>query len=315
MLIGLLWLQQAIFLVGDAGALTETQVRKYTIFWQKHAHKEDVLIWLGDNIYPRGHDGSPRAVRRWNRLLAVSRAFPGKVYALAGNHDWKSGIAGLLREDRDLPLLPPPGQIGPAALENPPWLLIALDSELYIQTGGKAFPWQALDSLVVAAHKKNLHPLLLLHHPPKTAGAHGGYFPLGAHVFPLRILSRYLYLPLPGLGTAFILLRKAAHHPTDLSYPTYRQLSQELLRRVDSLAVPTYIASGHDHNLQVHRLGTSSWMIVSGSGCKTEPVSRRRATWARATVGLWHLTPTTLAAYALTQPDQPIWKFPEIAVP
>ncbi len=183
MLIGLLWLQQAIFLVGDAGALTETQVRKYTIFWQKHAHKEDVLIWLGDNIYPRGHDGSPRAVRRWNRLLAVSRAFPGKVYALAGNHDWKSGIAGLLREDRDLPLLPPPGQIGPAALENPPWLLIALDSELYIQTGGKAFPWQALDSLVVAAHKKTFTPSCSCIIPLRQRGLMGGTFLLALMCF------------------------------------------------------------------------------------------------------------------------------------
>lgn len=313
--LGLLWLQQTVFLVGDAGALTAAQARKYMIFWQRHAHKQDILVWLGDNVYPRGHDGSRRAARRWNRLVAVSRAFPGKVYALAGNHDWKSGIAGLSREEKDITLFPPPGQIGPATREHLPWLLIALDSELYIQTGGKDFPWQTLDSLVVTARKKNLYPLLLLHHPIKTAGAHGGYFPLGAHLFPLRIMSRYLYLPLPGLGTVLVLLRKAAHHPTDLSHPAYRQLSQELLRRIDSLAVPVYIASGHDHNLQAHRIGPGAWVIVSGSGCKTEPVARRRTTWAQATVGLWHLTPTTLAAYSLTNPEQPIWKFPETAVP
>jgi len=295
---GVLWLQVQIFAVGDAGALTERQVRLYEKHWQTQATAKDILIWLGDNLYPAGYTGTKRAKRRWDRLVRVSRRFPGKVYLTPGNHDWKAGLVGLLRCERDLPHLPPPGEMGPSMMQHGPYALIFLDSELYIQTGGKDFVWARFDSLLSALSDTTL-AVIILHHPPITAGLHGGYFPVSAHLFPLRTLSRYLYVPLPGLGTVFVWLRKAARHPTDQGYPTYQALADSLRRRAQNSHRRLVFLSGHDHNLQVHQVGQGTF-IVSGSGCKTEPVAHRKALWAKARVGYWTGTPHHWEACALS---------------
>ncbi|MCS7296968.1 MAG: metallophosphoesterase [Bacteroidia bacterium] len=308
-----LWVQQ-IFAVGDAGALTDRQVQLYERFWRAHAQPNDLLIWLGDNLYPAGHRETPRDRRRWRRVVAVSRAFPGVACATPGNHDWKAGIEGLHRQAKDIPHYPAPGSSEPETLSAGIWRLCFIDSELFIRSGGRTFRWQRLDSLL-STFPPDALVLIVLHHPPRTAGAHGGSFPFTAHLFPLRILSPYLYVPLPLLGTLLIWVRKYARHPTDLSYPAYAMLAESLLVRASRIPQPLFLLSGHEHNLQVHRIEPKKWALVSGSGCKTEPVARRKALWARSVVGLWKLTPTSLEAYALVQPTHPIWKYTESAVP
>lgn len=303
----LVWMQVQIFAVGDAGALTERQVRLYKQHWQAAATEQDILVWLGDNIYPAGLTGSRRSRRRWARVVEVSRSFPGKVYITPGNHDWKAGLNGLLQSDRDLPYWPSPGSMGPAWARVGPYLLIFLDSELYIQAGGQGFAWARLDSLL-ANVADTLLPVVILHHPPLTAGLHGGHFPLGAHLFPLRTLSRYLYVPLPGLGSVFIWLRKAVRHPTDQAYPAYRALADSLRHRAIRSHRPLVFLSGHDHNLQVHRHGQGTF-IVSGSGCKTEPVARRRALWAKAQVGYWIGQKERWDAYALSTRPKLLYRY------
>lgn len=314
MLIAFFWLQQ-VFAVGDAGALSERQVRQYEHFWKAHAQKGDILLLLGDNLYPAGYRGTRRDSRRWGRLVRVARAFPGEVWAVPGNHDWKAGIEGILRQAKDIPHKPSPGYRGPDTLIRGPFVFWFLDSEPCIQAAeGIDTIGKHLDALL-SGISSSQRAILVLHHPPLTVGSHGGYFPLSAHIFPLRVLSPYLYLPLPGIGTAFVLLRKAAKHPTDKTHPGYAALAESLLVRARRAPFPLMLLSGHDHNLQIHALGSQKWAIVSGSGCKTESVARRKATWARAVVGLWKISPSFVEAYAVSDPDKPIWKFVEPAVP
>ncbi len=303
---GLVWVQVQIFAVGDAGALTERQARLYKRHWQAAATDKDILVWLGDNLYPAGFTGSRRSRRRWARLLEVSRSFPGKVYVTPGNHDWKAGLKGLQTCAQDLPHLPPLGEMGPAWAMAGSYLLIFIDSELYIRKGGHGFSWGRIDSLLVQV-PDTVWPVIVLHHPPLTAGLHGGFFPLGAHLFPLRTLSRYLYVPLPGLGTVLVWLRKAAHHPTDQGYPAYQALADSLRHRATHSNRSLVFLSGHDHNLQVHQSGRGTF-IVSGSGCKTEPVARKKARWAKARVGYWVGTPQQWNAYALSPQPKLLYK-------
>ncbi|MCX8112698.1 MAG: metallophosphoesterase [Bacteroidia bacterium] len=311
--IGLVWLQQ-IFAVGDAGALSSRQVRLYQRFWTKHAQPGDILIWLGDNLYPAGHQNRVRDRRRWERLLAVSRSFPGIVVATPGNHDWKAGLSGLRRQAKDIRHLPDPDSSQVETLIVGRYRFLFIDSERYIRNGGQGFDWQRVDALISQIPASSFF-FFVLHHPPRTAGAHGGYFPFSAHLFPLRLLHPFLYLPLPVVGTALIAVRKAVRHPTDQRYPTYASLADSLLGRAHRLAQPVLFLSGHDHNLQIHRLSENKYAIVSGSGCKTEPLTPKKALWGKAVVGLWKLSPHSLEAYALRQPDKPIWKFPDFAVP
>lgn len=289
-------------------------MRLYERFWSFHARKGDILLWLGDNLYPAGHRDKARDRRRWARLVIVSRSFPGTVIATPGNHDWKAGIQGLLRQEKDIRHAPPPGSLAPETLIIGRWHFLFIDSELYIQSAGRDFPWEKTDALLHSLSPADT-VLIILHHPPYTAGAHGGNFPLSAHLFPLRVLSSYFYLPLPGVGTLLIFARKAARHPTDKSHPSYTALAESLLVRAKRLPQTVFFLSGHDHNLQIHRLGEKVWAIVSGSGCKTEPLSRRKALWGRAIIGLWKITPQTIEAYALRDPERPLWKFATSVVP
>ena len=61
------------------------------------------------------------------------------------------------------------------------------------------------------------HVFVVGHHPPASGGPHGGYFPLVDHVFPLREFRKWLWLPLPIIGSAYPLARQNGISPQDLS--------------------------------------------------------------------------------------------------
>ena len=46
------------------------------------------------------------------------------------------------------------------------------------------------------------HVVVVAHHPMVTGGSHGGHFTWRHHVFPLRAYKKWLWLPLPGIGSA-----------------------------------------------------------------------------------------------------------------
>ncbi|MDW8133508.1 MAG: metallophosphoesterase [Bacteroidia bacterium] len=304
---------QQIFAVGDVGALTEGQVRLYERFWQLHASKEDLLVLLGDNLYPAGYRGTLRDKKRWERVVRMTRVFPGRVCATPGNHDWKAGEQGLLHQATFIPHYPSVGLVGPETLFWNSWRLIFVDSELYMRQTQKHYSvWEKVDSL---GKVESLATIFVLHHPPLTAGVHGGNYPLILHIFPLLSFRSCLYLPLPGVGSMISWLRKKAKHPTDKFHPVYAALAESLLTRAKKWSGSVLFLSGHDHNLQFHWLGEKKGVIVSGSGCRWAPVARKKAFWARAVVGLWKISNTSVEAYALKRPQKPIWKYQFFVVP
>jgi hypothetical protein len=103
------------------------------------------------------------------------------------------------------------------------------------------------------------------HHPPASGGPHGGYFPLVDHLFPLRELKKWLWLPLPIIGSAYPLARQNGISPQDLSSGAYRHL-RDSLESVFRDAPPLAFVAGHDHGLQVLSGGGVRHVLVSGSG-------------------------------------------------
>src|SRR5213593_2556621 len=107
--------------------------------------------------------------------------------------------------------------------------------------------------------------VVVAHHPPVSGGPHGGHFEWQDHIFPLRHLKSWLWIPLPVLGSAYPIAREHGWSTQDVSGAPYRRMSAAL----DSAfagAPPLIYAAGHDHALQVIAGTSVRYVLVSGAG-------------------------------------------------
>ncbi len=286
-------IQYRIIFIGDAGQINAQQ--KIAI---EHAAGQIIagktsVIYLGDNIYPRGLGlpGSKTAESTKDILRSQYQPMRSKgapVYFIPGNHDWdRSGSQGLakikyqgqfLREQGDslLQLVPANGCPDPVEINLTPLLtVIAYDSEWWL------FPFDKADTDSQCACKtktdviakmqelrhKNRNRIVLLasHHPFKTYGPHGGNFTLKDHLFPLTVLHKNLYVPLPVIGSLYPLLRSAFSHPEDVKHFLYKDMINKVGGAFEGFPNIVYMA-GHEHGLQLIK---NKWLqVVSGSGAK-----------------------------------------------
>ena len=228
-------IRASVFLIGDAGAprVGGEPVLRALESLLPSAPASSVVVFLGDNIYPRGLPGpgdpdEPEAVRRLTAQVVLSSHVP--VVFVPGNHDWdKSGREGWERIQRQgrlvvelsggrAQVLPSGGCPGPVRLDVDTGLrLILLDTEWWLHPGAKPAEGstcpQDAEAEVIAALQDELREadgrqvIVVGHHPLLTRGPHGGYFPLVDHIFPLRNLVSWLYVPLPVLGSHYPLVR------------------------------------------------------------------------------------------------------------
>ncbi len=116
-----------------------------------NSHAEDVVIFLGDNIYETGlpePDASDRKEkeRRINEQMNVVKNFKGKKIFVPGNHDWnesrQGGLAAINRQEQYIEaylnagdvFMPSNGCGGPVELQlNNDLVIIAIDSEWWLQ--------------------------------------------------------------------------------------------------------------------------------------------------------------------------------------
>src|SRR5210317_2047112 len=99
----------SIYLIGDAGNanLNETTESLKTLKNKlaKSSSKDDMVIFLGDNLYekglpPRGHKDRKISEHRLQVQVDVVKDFNGKVLFIPGNHDWYfDGLPGLKRQE------------------------------------------------------------------------------------------------------------------------------------------------------------------------------------------------------------------------
>jgi hypothetical protein len=89
-------------------------------------------------------------------------------------------------------------------------------------------------------------------------------------VFPLRHAVPWLWLPLPVVGSAYPLIRGNGYSEQDASSGEYRDYLHSVSRVVNAEVArgkgPVFVASGHEHDLQVLRPKGDLWYLVSGNG-------------------------------------------------
>lgn len=275
-------IDHTFYLIGDAGnSAMGTSSIALQSFKQNlsKASKNSTAIFLGDNIYPKGlpkkgHKNRAFAEHQLDIQTAAVKNFNGETIFVPGNHDWYSGLSGLIRQEKYIEEILGKNTFLPVngcPIENrhlgEDIDLIIIDSEWYltnwdshptinddceIKTRSKFF--DELEGLIKKARGKTT--LIALHHPMFTNGSHGGQYSFKSHLTPL-----------PVLGSLKNLIRKTSGiSPADIQNNRYNEFRKRIIT-LSQENDKTIFISGHDHNLQ-YLLKDNIPQIVSGSGSK-----------------------------------------------
>jgi UDP-2,3-diacylglucosamine pyrophosphatase LpxH len=288
-----------LVIIGDAGSpcLDREDPVLRMLKQQVPSDPESAVIFLGDNIYPRGLPPENHPLRKVSekRLLAQLEAvkdYKGRLVFISGNHDWnlgkRNGYTYVLRQEeyirkyfngRDV-FLPRGGCPGPVEVNvNDYFTIIVINTQWWVQSGfrpaGKEcgctvnneeeFFW---DLYKILDRNKGKRVLIVGHMPVYSYGAHGGRYLLRHHIFPLTMFRKKLFVPLPGLGSLVALYRRFIGIKEDLAHPRYRRFRVQLKNVMRNFSDVMY-AAGHEHNLQYIRRNGNHF-IVSGAGSKVQ---------------------------------------------
>jgi len=288
----------SVFFIGDAGEPSQTRREPTFLALEREASREatqNLIVFLGDNIYPRGLPprGDPsRGRSEWalmEQVRILQRSGARGIF-LSGNHDWDwggtEGWEAIARQERLLgdssaglaALAPSGGCPGPEVIDvGASVRLVLLNTEWWLHSHAKPQGREAdchepatergvLRALGEALESAGERPVMVAgHHPLETHGTHGGFFPWEDHIFPLRHLVSWLWLPLPLIGSAYPVARTLGVSDQDLSGSRYRHM----VRALDSVLArkpPTLYAAGHEHTLQVLQGSRPFLLLVSGNG-------------------------------------------------
>jgi predicted phosphodiesterase len=271
----------SIYLIGDAGFLEDNKTSTALTALEKrfrNAKSKDVLLFLGDNIYPKGMPQKKSGVKRKNAeksleaQLVIAEKFPGKVIFIPGNHDWYNGIDGLKEEEKMVEkalgknsFLPENGCPLDTYDISENIILITIDSEWFL-TNWDQHPKindncdiksraQFFDEFKSIVNKnQNKQMIIAMHHPLETNGNHGGQFKFSILKSPINVLRR-----------------ASGVSPADTNFPLYREFSNKITTLLQEYKDNVIVVSGHEHNLQYLKYQNIP-QIISGSGSKVRPV-------------------------------------------
>lgn len=272
-----------LFLIGDAGKPeADGSAPKALVAMQEQfakADANDVLLLLGDNIYPEGFPavgkkGHEEAKNALLRQIEIAKTFPGRVYFIPGNHDWYSGLAGLrlqeelVRSDLGKKAFQPRKGCALEKIDlDDDVVMLVVDSQWYI-TNWNRYPTinddceiktredflEEFRSEIKKARGKTT--LVAIHHPMYSSGPHAGRYDFRSHL-----------LPLPVLGTIKNGLRTTSGIVNaDMSNTFYNDLRKNLIAAAQQNDNVIFL-SGHEHILGYFETDGLA-QIISGSGSK-----------------------------------------------
>ena len=308
-------LQYRLLLLGDGGIpKPDEPVLKTLSEWAKKDTERTSIIFLGDNMYPEGMTERKKheATTRITPQLAVAKTAGVHGLFIPGNHDWAGGKAEGYRAVRaqekfinralagESNFLPPNGSPGPIALDLPKTdsalRLIVLDTQwwLHQHEKPKKAPEKVIAELVGLLDTK-LPVIVVGHHPLESYGSHGGFYDWKAHLFPIRFWKKWLWIPVPIVGSAYPYARWYLHRDDqDINGARNKNMRAELNRAFSKRKLPPQgpplliYASGHEHSLQVLKGDVTDYLLVSGAAASqkvTEVMSGENTLFAHQHTG------------------------------
>ena len=299
-------ISQRIVLIGDAGQLTDgkhpvVDAVRNTI----PLDKKTTVLFLGDNLYKNGLPDKQftllytQAKAVLDSQLYLVKGTKATAYMIPGNHDWKNGkpqgydaivrqqfYVEFLIAENNIKYLPREGCPGPNIVKlGTNVIIVIFDSQWWLHPYDKPglesdCTCKNKDELVTQIRnisRENADKLIILadHHPFKSNGIHGGYFTLKQHLFPLTDIKKYLYIPMPVIGSIYPIARSVFGTPQDLNHPIYAEMIEQVTEAVTSACPNVIFVSGHDHNLQYIKEDGHNY-IISGGGCKQNRTSKNK---------------------------------------
>ncbi len=287
-----------ILLLGDGGQpKPDEPVLKTLKAWAQKMSEKTSIVFLGDNMYPDGmtEEKQHEASTRLDPQIEVVKSTDTHGLFIPGNHDWtngkEEGYRALLAQEKYIndafsrppKFLPRGGSPGPVTLELPELApvvrLIVLDTQWWLHQHEK--PKKSPETVIAElkdALDTELPVIVVGHHPLQSYGVHGGFYDWKAHLFPLRVAKKWLWIPVPIVGSLYPLTRwHVIKSDQDLNSARNKNMVAQLNAALSTAKkTPLLIyASGHDHSLQVLKGDATDYLLVSGlaSSEKTTEVS------------------------------------------
>ena len=287
----------SIYGIGDAGE-DDPQSRAVVAHLAKTSGDDiqpGIIFFLGDNIYPaglapEGHEDHDAGVSLLVHQIGQLADYKDPVIFIPGNHDWNEfkpgGLAAIRRQSdfinhlgkTNVRFSPSNGCGDPVVMAPAPNInIIILDSQWWIQDWTKEPEMNA--GCVVKTREQLMQQIksvldanpgeqfvFVMHHPMEAQGPHGGHYTFRDHMFPLSKVVKWLYVPLPVLGSIYPWYRTVIGHPQDLKHKAYKSLQTALYDVIGDRKDVIFLA-GHDHSLQyIHK--DNRHMVISGAGAK-----------------------------------------------
>lgn len=293
-----------VYLIGDAGKVSVNDAPyKKLLQQQLNDSVPSAIVFLGDNIYPKGMPGESNKHRNeaekiLEASLNLAPGFKGPIIFVPGNHDWKQGKPDGLNfitnqqtwldslHRSNVRLVPQNGCPGPVEIPlSNKVVLIVIDTQWWLHPWDKPEGETSLcecktqADLIVQlddALRRNSTKRIIVaaHHPIITYGEHGGVFSLKDHIFPFTDLNKKLYIPLPMIGSIYPMYRKIFGNIQDTAHPEYRRMKDQLMKLLEQYPGVIY-ASGHDHSLQYSEKADVNY-VISGGGSKFGTAKKKR---------------------------------------
>ena len=288
-------LRYRLLLLGDGGEpKPDESVLKTLREWAAKDAARTSVVFLGDNMYPEGMTERKKheATTRLTPQLDVVKSAEAHGLFIPGNHDWAKGKAeglqAVLAQEKFIKdalagesnFLPPGGSPGPVELDlpkaNPVLRLIVLDTQwwLHQHEKPKKAPEQVIEELV-ALLDTELPVIVVGHHPLESYGSHGGFYDWRAHLFPLRFIKKWIWIPIPIVGSAYPYTRWHLYRSDqDMSGARNKNMVAALNRAFAERKLPPQgpplliYASGHEHSLQVLKGEVTDYLLVSGAAAR-----------------------------------------------
>ena len=309
-----------LYLVGDTGEIDDLETGNNIVVDAvkeaiKGSGENTSLVYLGDNIYPHGmpkKDAPDREIseRIINAQLDAATLFNGKTYFIPGNHDWnkhkKGGLKAIKRQEKyiesylgednkKIRFYPNDGCADPKVVKiNKDLVFVFLDTQWWLHDWSKEKKMNRgceiksrQDFLKhieeIFTDHKNDEIVVMLHHPTKSNGLHGGNFSWKHHLFPVH--EKNIWVPLPIIGSLYPIYRQVTGSKQDITHVKNKELMQGMEAIAKKLRINIVFASGHDHGMQFFDDNKIKY-IVSGGGGKTDFVkSGGQATYAKEARG------------------------------
>jgi hypothetical protein len=231
------------------------------------------------------------AEKRIDAQIDVLKNSGARGIFVPGNHDWDGGgrkgwnrinnLGKYIADSRqtkkaNVDLFPKKGCPGPVTIplygDKVEIAVIALDTQWWLheyKKPGKDDNFseckqvtetgvlESLEKQIQEESNKRRHILLVAHHPLKSYGEHGAFYPLKDHARPGHFFQQLIRRPV-------FTGRQDLHHSI---YKNMREQIEGAIQTAhEQKETPLVYAAGHDHSLQIIKDKNGMFHLVSGAG-------------------------------------------------